>query len=349
MPSGEAPVPAVAGAQDKVRAYARPQAVDAGDAQSGATIADGAWYATYFRLAMGYDAATSKLGWVRVHDADFVGGAASAGSVVLCDEQGRVVGLDGRTGATDFEADLGEPVKACVVNVDVWRAPGSAAAGDAKPLGTELGEALLADDPQLVPMQKVFLHDIAAEPDESATKVLVDLASDPRTSPDLIPSARVALANRKSGAKYMEAALARHYDYLKDVLRAPPVGPMAHALAVMKDSAAAPLLASHLLDPADTDDDVMQAAAALLAVGGPPELPSLRQFFGMYGATAAPDATGAAVVSAGRAIAALDPGARPQLEAVAHHESTVEYARDRLADALKAPPPPAAGDSKKAP
>jgi outer membrane protein assembly factor BamB len=336
-PGGE-PVPTLAGAEDKVRLYARPQGVEGAD--GGAGIQDGRWYATYFRLATGYDAATSKVAWLHLHDADFVGGAASAGGVVLCDEQGRVTGLDAGTGGTDFTADLGEPVKACVVNVDAWRP--SAAPAETKTLVAQLGETLLADDPQLVPMQKIFLHDIATAPDDASTKVLVDLASDPRTSPDLIPAARAALASRTNGATHMEAALGRHYDYLKDVLRAPPVGPMAHALAAMKDTAAAPLLASHLLDPADTDDDVMQAAAALVVIAGPAEIPTLRQFFGMYRATAPTDEVGAAVVSVAQALVALDPGSRAQLEAAAEDASTVSYARDRLADAIKAVPPPSA-------
>ncbi|MCP6769992.1 hypothetical protein NL529_34600, partial [Klebsiella pneumoniae] len=77
----------------------------------------------------------------------------------------------------------------------------------------------------------------------------VDLASDTRTGPDLLGDARAAIAKRRNGAAYMEAALGRHYDFLKDVLRAPPVGPVAHALGAMKERAAAPLLASHLFDP----------------------------------------------------------------------------------------------------
>src|SRR5579872_5350559 len=112
----------------------------------------------------------------------------------------------------------------------------------------------------------MLLKELAEMGDELATKALVDLASDPRTSPDLLVDARAALANRRNGATYMEAALARHYDYLKDVLRPPPVGPIAHALGAMNEKAAAPLLASHLFDPADTDDDVRETAAALARV-----------------------------------------------------------------------------------
>ncbi|MGH7436132.1 MAG: PQQ-binding-like beta-propeller repeat protein [Polyangiaceae bacterium] len=53
MTSGQAPVSKIAGAQDKVRAYARP----APDEARGAAIEDGRFYSTYFRLATGFDAA----------------------------------------------------------------------------------------------------------------------------------------------------------------------------------------------------------------------------------------------------------------------------------------------------
>ena len=143
--------------------------------------------------------------------------------------------------------------------------------------------------------------------------------------------ARSALANRRNGARYMNAALARHYDFLQDVLRAPPVGPMAQALGAMKEKAAAPLLAAHLLDPADTDDDVMRAAAALSVIAGPGEELSLLQFFGMYRASADNDDLAAAVVSVGQALMAVDEaGGRALVEAAVADSATTPYARERL-------------------
>ena len=101
---------AVAGAADKVHLYARPQGTD-----SGASVSDDHWYATYFRLAMGFGTSQGKLGWVHLHTSDFIGGAAASGGLVMCDEQGGVASLDAKTGAVVSEADLGEPLKACVV------------------------------------------------------------------------------------------------------------------------------------------------------------------------------------------------------------------------------------------
>ena len=310
--------------------YARPRGTDAG-----ASIEDDRWYATYFRVAMGFGAEKGKLAWVHLHGADFVGGAAGAGGVVLCDDQGKVVELDAKTGGVLGEMDLGEPVKACVVNVDAQKLSGSS---EAKSLAQQLAEVVRTDAPQLVSAQKLLLRELAGVEDDTATKTLVELArNDPRTSPDLVGDARTALGNRRNGATYMEAALGRHYDFLRDVLRPPPVGPMAQALGAMKDKGAAALLASHLLDPADTDDDVRQAAAALAVVAGPDQLPTLREFFGMYRASAADDDIAAAVVSVGQALLTLnDVGV---VTAAARDETTVPYAHERLVALLASTPP----------
>jgi outer membrane protein assembly factor BamB len=321
MAPGDQPLAPAADARDKARLYARPQATD-----DGAAIQDDRWYATYFRLAMGFDARVGALSWVHLHGADFLGGAAAAGSAVLCDEQGKVVELDAKTGGVLAELDLGEPLKACVVNADAWHASG--APQDVRPLVQQLAEAVSAEEPQLAIAQKLLLRELATREEESATATLVDLASNPRTSPDLLIEARGALANRRNGASYMQTALGRHYDYLKDVLRAPPVGPIAQALGAMKVTSAAPLLASHLLDPADTDDDVKRTAAALAVVATPAERPILRQFFGMYRASAPNDDIAEAVVSVGQALLASQD--RDVILAAAKDATTVAYARERL-------------------
>jgi outer membrane protein assembly factor BamB len=330
MPAGNEPVAAAANADDKTRIYARPVA--------GETLAfeDGRSYATYYRIAMGFDAGrpsghddAGKLVWARLHPVNFVGGAVAHGGIVLCDEQGKVTALDARDGGVVSEADLGEPVQACVVSMGEQRFGRATSAN--KGLAAQLAETVLADDPQLVVAQRLLLRELAVLEDESATKALLDLASDPRTSPDLVADARTALAGRRNGVAYMEAALARHYDFLKDVLRPPPVGPIAQALGAIEDKAAASLLAAHLLDPADTDDDVMRAAAAMAVIAGPGEVPALRQFFGMYRATAADDDVATAVVSVGQALLDLDDTAgRALVDMASKDPSTVPYARERL-------------------
>ncbi len=323
MRPGSEPVPPIANAEDRARIYARPAATE-----TGAGLCDGRWYATYFRLAMGFDE-KAHLAWSHLHGSDFVGGAAVPGGVILCDDQGKAIALDEKTGGTLAELDLGEPVKACVVNADSYRATGTPK--DAKPLPLQLADAVRAEDAQLASAQKMLLRELAALDDESVTKTLVEIVNDPRTTPEMAAASRVALATRRNGASYLEAALERHYDYMKDVLIAPPVAPIAQALGAMKDRRGAPLLAAHLLDPADSDDDVKQAAAALAVVAGPGELPALRQFFGMYRASAANDDVADAVVSVGRALIAVEPKTgRAVVDAAANDPTTVPRAREGL-------------------
>jgi outer membrane protein assembly factor BamB len=106
----------------------------------------------------------------------------------------------------------------------------------------------------------------------------------------------------------------------------------------MKEKGAAPLLASHLLDPADTDDDVRQTAAALAVIAGPAELPTLRQFFGMYRASASNDDVAAALVSVGQALILLEDAG--VVVAAAKDATTVPYARERLEALVASLPPP---------
>ncbi len=334
VPGAGGPVAAVSSAADRVRLYAHPEPTSAG-----AAISDDTWYATYFRLVMAFGAHEGKLGWVHLHESDVIGGAAASGGVVLCDAQGKVTTLDAKTGGVVAEADVGEPLEACVVNVDARRPPG--APRDVKPLAQQLAEAVLANDLELVVAQKLLLRELAGVTDEGATQTLIDLASDPRTSPDLLPDARRALAERRNGAAALVAALGRHYDFLRDVLRPPPVGPIALALAGMKDGSGASALASHLLDPADTVDDVKEAAAALAVVAGPAQVPALQQFLGMYRARAESDDLAAAVVSVGQAL--VSQGQTAIVAAAAKDESTVPYVRERLQALLDAAPPAAPG------
>ncbi len=322
MPRGAVPLPTVANAQDRVRLYARPAAAGPG-------LADGRWYATYFRLAMGFDEAGAKLGWVHVHGADVLGAAAGSGGFVLCDEHGNVSSLDAKTGSVISEASLGEPLRSCVVNVDglTFAEPPSGA----PPLAEQLEAAVSTPDAQLVELQKMLLQELAPMPEPSATKALLDLAADPRTPPDLRKDARVALAQRTNGASELLAALGRHYDYLGDVLVAPPAGPIAQALGRMKEASAAPLLATHLLDPETPLEDLAQLSDALVTLAGPAEAPALRQFFAMYRASAEPNELVAAVVSVGRTLRTLrdHPGAE-QVSAAANDPMTMPDVREAL-------------------
>ena len=106
---------------------------------------------------------------------------------------------------------------------------------------------------------------------------------------------------------------------------------VADALAGMRETSAAPLLAAHLLDPADSEDDLKRAAAALVVLAGPSEVPTMRQFFGMYRASAEDDDVADAVVSIGKALLATsDHAARADVEAAIDDPMTVPSAKEGL-------------------
>lgn len=324
--------PAVANARDRDRLFARPSGPE-----GPLGIDSSRFYASYFRLVIGFESARGQLAWVHTHPSDVIGGEAVAGGVLLCDEEGKIVVLDGKTGQVSYQASFGEPIKSCVAHADTYKAlPGP---GGAPALGQQITEAVSSREASLATAQRLLLRELATLEEESATKTLVDIASDPRAAPVLVTDARAAIATRRNGASYMLAALGKHYDFLRDVLVPPPVGPIADALAAMKEAKAAPLLASHLLDPADSDDDVRRAAAALATLATKDELPTLRHFFAMYRGTAESDEIGLAVASVGEAILRLDPkDGRALVERAVKDPTTVSVARARLEALLTASP-----------
>jgi hypothetical protein len=332
--------PAVANARDRDRLFARPSAPE-----GPLGIDSSRFYATYFRLVIGFEASRGQLAWVHTHGSDLIGGDAVQGGVLLCDEDGKIVVLDGKTGQVSFQTTFGEPIKSCVAHADTYKAlPGPGGAGS---LAQQIAEAVSNREASLATAQRLLLRELGTLEDESATKTLIELASDPRTAPVLVTDARAAIATRRNGATYMLASLGKHYDFLRDVLASPPVGPIADALAAMKEAKGAPLLASHLLDPADNDDDIRRAAAALATLATKDELSTLRHFFTMYRGTAESDEIGLAVASAAEAMLRLDPkDSRALIDHAAKDPTTVAIARARLEALLAASPDhPAATDA----
>ncbi|WP_394833223.1 PQQ-binding-like beta-propeller repeat protein [Pendulispora rubella] len=309
MPPIEERPKLVASARDRVRTYVRPTTnvqttaatSDKGSApeQGWLVVANSRYYATYFRIIMGFDASRGGLSWVYTHPTEVIGGAAGEDGFLICDEQGKVVFLSANQGDPLGERDLGEPVKSCVVQVDALAVRGGKPARPVA-LAEELAEALRVPDPELATGKRLLVREIASLEDEVATKALIDVMNDPAISPFVASDVRTALAARRKGGRYMLAALERRYDYLHNVLKPPPVGPIAQSFAAMNDPSAAPLLSSHLLDPVTPDQDLQETAAALTTLAGPAEVPTVKQFFVLNYASAATAPVKAAVVSAGQ-------------------------------------------------
>lgn len=330
MTSGDDPRPLVADAEDKVHLFARP-------ATSGpaAVVAD-RFAATYYRVVLGLDSRSGALSWARVVDADVLAGAAPERGFALCLADGRVVVLDATTGGVAREVSLGKPLDACAVQADGLAVP-RAAGGE--PLVDALASIVLLPGAELVAAQRVLLRELAALPDDRATRALVDVAAAGRAAPLLRADAEALLAKRASGAGVMLEALAWRYDFLADKPSSrPPVGALADALAALGEARAAALLAAHLLDPDAPLADVERVAAALATLATKAELPALTTFHALNRGTVDDEALANALVSVTRALVRL--GARDVVRDAMGDPFTAPIVKARLAPLVGLPVAP---------
>ena len=286
---GASVTPATATARQRIRLFAHP---------SGGQLSGGRFAATYFRIVIGLGATEGKLHWVSTTDSDVIGGAGTKGGFAFCTESGKVVLRDeigGDSGTLSFDGDI----RGCVVqagNFSISRGKPPA------PLAQQIAKAIEVREAEMAVAQRFLLRELGAMKEAFVTKVLIDLAENSRTPPLLLKDARQLLSARRTGAEHMLESLSKHYDFLTDVLRPPPVGPMADALAAMNESRAAPLLAKHLNDPANTPDDIQRAARALEKLSTGSEVEELKTFFALYRATADQKELVNAVLSVARAL-----------------------------------------------
>ena len=293
--SGAQPLPVHADARDMIRLFARPTA-------SGPLAIEGrTLVGTYLQLAFGLDAETGETQWIRTMPSELLGGAAYPGGTALCDASGTITFVDAFTGNATGSASLGHKVSSCVVQVDDFaraRTPRETS------LAQELTAALTLGNGELLPMQRELLRELQDRRDEDFTKTLIDVASSARTPRALVGEVRAALAARRTGTRHMLEALSRHYDFLQGE-DPPPLGPLAEALAKLGELSAAPLLAEHLLDPANASAEIEKVALALVYLATERELPQLETFFALHRATADDDALVGAVAHVARAIVAV--------------------------------------------
>jgi outer membrane protein assembly factor BamB len=297
-PDGATVLPPAAGAPDSIRFYARPA-----ETNDQLGLDSDRFAATYFRIVVGFNGHDGALRWVRTFPAEIIGGDAATAGFAFCDDAGNVWFADARAGGDAGHVSLGVPLKGCVVRGGGFRMkPGK----DSGTVYEQISTAINLREAQMATIQRFLLRELGTGEDPAITKTLLDLASDARTQPDILAEATNLLAARRTGVEYMLEALERHYDYLSDVVRPPPVGPLADALSAVGEKHAAPLLAAHLNDPADTPNDVRRAAHALVTLATGDELPAVRTFFSLYRATADEDDLVAAVIDAARILVALD-------------------------------------------
>lgn len=299
-------------ARDRLRLYALPSVTTA------TGVSSDVFAASYFPVLLGMSAdreAPSRLRWATRMPSDTLGGAAARGGFVVCDDAGNVRVLAAETGTTVRELSFGTPLVGCVVEAGALTLPTrgtqAPAASDESPAAASASPdafrhqalRLLRDpDSRLAPVQALLLEEVLAEDTAASTALLIALASDAQAPREVRAKARAMLATRRAGVDAMLAELSRHYDYLAGTAEGPPVAPLAQALAATGEKRAAPLLAAHLNDPADSPEDVAAAARALETLATEAELGELRVFFALYRATASDERMAAAVVSAARAL-----------------------------------------------
>jgi outer membrane protein assembly factor BamB len=235
-------------------------------------------YGGYYKIVMGWGAKDAKLAWVYTGTADVVAACAGDDGVVTVDEAGTVKLLAAANGAEAKSYSLGKAVMDADISIDALKIGSGNPKGD---LSDQIKEAVTLPLNELATAQIYLVQQLASNPDEDATKVLLQVADAEKTANALKDEARKSIAARKNGAAAMEDMLARHANFLKDT-RTPPVGPMATALAAMKDTKAAGLLLDQLLDPALPNRDLLDTAQGVSALATAAQMPGLQKFVQLY-------------------------------------------------------------------
>jgi hypothetical protein len=278
----------------KIRVYAAPSSKAPG------ALAGSSYAATYFRIVYGFGAKDGRLTWTDALPADALGGAAAASGFVFCDANGMVHAYD-PAGRALAPTPLGAKLVACRVGASGLTVAGGKERGT---LAAQIETSVGSVDSTMAAAEGLLIDELGKLADPAVTRILIGFAESSRLPPAQREAATTLLAGRRSGADDMLATLARHYDFISDE-QAPPVGPLADALAAMGEKRAAPLLARHLQDPATSLEDVARTAKALEVLAGAPEVPALRTFFALYRATADEPELFGAVLSVARVLVRL--------------------------------------------
>lgn len=328
--SGSSNPTSSADARTKIQIFAAPTGSPTGELTLGA----GNFAASYFRVLFGLDASSGVLRWVRSLPADIVGGAAASSGFVMCDANGKVWLLDSSGGDAN-SLSLGSKVRLCSADAGDTPVPPAPARA---PLAEQIAQALASLEPDMAEAERYLVAQLGTLQDPSVTQTLIELSSSPRIPPELRSETRRLLGLRRNGTDAMLKALARHYDFISGILLPPPVGPLADALAATGERRAAPLLAKHLNDPADSAEDVAHAARALVKLAGPDEYEELRTFFALYRATADDEALVGAVLACAEALLRIGGDeARALVERAAQDPLTQADVRRGLPEVLGKP------------
>jgi outer membrane protein assembly factor BamB len=325
-------------ARAKIRVYALPEShVD------GIALANGSYAATYFRVVYGLAENDGRLLWTDALPGDAIGGGAAASGFVFCDSTGMVVSYDA-SGSPAPPVSLGAALVGCSVEVSAL----SVAKGKPRgPLADQVERTLYDLDPDMATAENFLIQELGKLEDPTVTRVLIAIAQNVRIPAGERTLARALLSKRRNGIDYMLEALGRHYDFISGD-QPPPVGPLAVALGSIGERKAAPLLARHLNDPANSIDDVSHAAVALETLATGAELGELKTFFALYRATADEPLLIRAVLSVAAALVRVGgPDGQALVERASTDPLTQPDVRQGLGEALAPKPKPGENNTVK--
>lgn len=264
-------------ARDKIRFAFRP--VSGGDA-SHVALQNDSIYLAYYHDLLAVDAASGAVRWALKLDADIEGLTVTKNGVFIASGDGKVRGVDPATGALSVVAELNAQIGAIVFDVEGLALPTDGAAPDGG-VREQLLTLVRDTDNRLVPFRGFLVTALARRDEEEVTRDLLDLYTQRSIPGQLRQSIATALQSRRTGAQYLVAALADHYDYLEG-RQVPPLQVIAPTLVQMSARDAVPGLLAHLLDhetPVAVLPDVVTAVATL---GEAAVVPALRQWVQLY-------------------------------------------------------------------
>lgn len=160
----------------------------------------------YHRLAIGLDE-DGHTQWVHTAAAHHVGGVAGPGMVALCDAAGRLRWLDARRGNVLSRADLGQSIRACLVQS---QRPPDLSPEPSAPLEDQLFLALKFSDALHLPIQLELLEDLDRIAGDRATAVMIALARaevHSAAADTLRKVVRERLARRRTGSHALRDSL----------------------------------------------------------------------------------------------------------------------------------------------
>nr|MBK7066396.1 PQQ-binding-like beta-propeller repeat protein [Deltaproteobacteria bacterium] len=237
-------------------------------------------YASYYHDVLAVDAATGGVRWAVRLEEDVEAMELTPTGLFVVSASGHVRGIDPATGAVGVVSQLNAQVGAIAMDVGGLALPAERTAPEGS--AREQLVSLIRDpDNRLVPLRSFLVTRLARLEDEEVTHDLLDLYTQRSIPVQLRQSIATALQSRRTGARFLVAALEEHFDYLENH-SAPPLQVIAPTLVAMNAREAVPGLTAHLLDhetPMESLPDVINAIGAL---GEGSAVPVFQRWVQMY-------------------------------------------------------------------